>query len=212
MLRKRRRHAAAARRAAPVTRGGLFAALLVLIAAPAAADTVTFSVAAGALGLQTGAFARGKEPDEIVRLSLPGALYDPPLPVQPVAGPRATPEAALAADYAANLAGDANAIVAGFAPQDRDDIRALVEDPDMLARNTATSRDLERMAITGQVLLGDHALLLISHWYDGVPWPAVYAFVETPEGYLRANALSNDPAFDVVFTALRGGEVTAGGQ
>ena len=68
------------------------------------------------------------------------------------------------------------------------------------------------MAITGQVMLGDHTLLLISHWYDGVPWPTVYAFVATPEGYLRTNALSDDLAFDVVFSALRGGEVTAGGQ
>ena len=192
-------------------RGGLLAALLVVVAAPAAADTVTFCVAAGALGPQTGSFAQDKEPDETARLTLPGVLYDPPLPVQALAGPGATPEAALAADYAANLAGDANAIVAGFAPEDRDDIRALVEDPDMLARNTAMSRDLERMAITGQVMLGEHTLLLISHWYDGVPWPAVYSFVETPEGYLRTNALSDDPAFDVVFTALRNGEVTAAG-
>ena len=191
---------------------GLFVALLVIVAAPAAADTVTFSVTAGALGLQTGSFARDKAPDEIVRLSLPGTLYDPPRLVQPIAGSRATLEAALAADYAANLAGDANAIVAGFAPQDRDDIRALVEDPDMLAQNTATSLDLERMAITGQVMLGEHTLLLISHWYDGVPWPALYTFVETPEGYLRTNALSNDPAFDVVFTALRNGEVRAAEQ
>ena len=88
-------------------------------------------------------------------------------------------------------------------------LRALVDDPDMLAQNTATSADLERMIMTGLVMLGEHTLVLVSQWYDGVPWRVVYTFVQTPQGYLRTNARSDDPAFDVVFTALRDGEVTA---
>ena len=58
----------------------------------------------------------------------------------------------------------------------------------------------------GQATYKNYVLLFIAEGNPDNP-PQVLALIKTPEGFRRSNALSNDDTFDIVWSALRLGEV-----
>ena len=191
-------------------------ALIFLIAVPevlSAPDApITFSVKKSKLAMSaSNPLAAGKGPDEVIGVTLPGVLYDPPLAIGPAARDaieRARIEGALASDHGANLAADLDWMASGFVAKERTELRAFFEgNPSRMARNQAAVKSIKRFLLEGVVRHGDYRLALIIRERAGSMLRLVYTFVSKPEGWLRTNALSAEPVFDVVFSAAIGGTV-----
>ncbi len=191
-------------------------ALLCLIVGPevsAQPETpITFSVKKANLAMSaSNPLAAGKGPDEVIGVTLQGVLYDPPLAIGPAAKgamDRTSIEDALAADHGANLAADLDWMASGFVAGERAGLRAFFEgNPNRMARNQAAGKSIERFLLEGVVRHGDYRLALVIRERVGRVSRLVYTFVSKPEGWLRTNALSAEPVFDVVFSAAIGGTV-----
>ncbi len=191
-------------------------ALLCLIAGPevsAQPETpITFSVKKSKLWMSaSNPLGAGKGPDEVISVTLPGVLYDPPLTIGSAAKEaiaRARIEDALAADHGANLAGDVDWMASGFVAEERAELRAFFEGkPSLMARNQAATKGIERFLLEGVVRHGKYRLALTIQERAGRVSRLVYTFVSKPEGWLRTNALSAEPVFDIVFSAAIGGTV-----
>ncbi len=168
-----------------------------------------FRVQIGDRGMKTDAISKDKTLTDYSQVTLPGALIKPPLKLAPVAKQNAkfdTPTAAAAADFSAEKSDDADWIVSMFAPGDRADVRSMLADQNMRARNRGIFVHKDARYVRGQANYKNYVLLFI---VDGNldNSPNVLAFVKTPDGFRRTNALSADDTFDIVWSALRLGEV-----
>ena len=191
-------------------------ALTVAIAVPAFAQPggggrLLFRVQIQNRGLQTDALEKGKTLTDYSEVTLPGALVNPPTKLAPVAKADAksdTPVALAAADFSAEKSDDADWIVSMFAPGDRADVKSMLADKNMRTRNRGIFAHKAARYLHGHADYKQYVLVFIS---DGKPDnpPQVLAMVKTPDGYRRTNALSNDDTFDIVWAALRLGEVKA---
>lgn len=72
-----------------------------------------------------------------------------------------TPESTYMGVYSANRMGDPAWIVAGFAPDEGDEVSAMVYDEAMLARNTALAQSIVNETILGREEYNDHAILRV---------------------------------------------------
>ncbi len=196
-------------------------ALPLLMAVPevsAAPDApITFSVKKSNLAMSaSNPLAAGKGPDEVIGVTLQGVLYDPPLAIGPAARDaieRARIEGALASDHGANLAADVDWMASGFVAKERTELRAFFAgNPVRMARNQAAVKRIERLLLEAVVRHGKYRLALVIQERAGRVSRLVYTFVSKPEGWLRTNALSAEPVFDVVFSAAIGGTVGRGGK
>lgn len=172
---------------------------------------ILFRVQVAKRALQSEALGEGKTPAGFSQIILPGRLYAPPIRLDPVARGAAkwdTPAAAAADDFSAQKADDADWIVENFAADDRAEVRTFLNDRDMRARNRALFQTAEARYVSGEVRYKDYVLLFVR---DGSPQslPKVLTLEQTSAGYRRTNALSRDDTFDIVWSALRNGEVRA---
>jgi hypothetical protein len=168
-----------------------------------------FRVQIGDRGMKTDAISKDKTLTDYSEVTLPGTLIKPPLKLATVAKANAkfdTPNAAAAADFSAEKSDDAAWIVAMFAPVDRADVKAMLADQAMRARNRGIFAHKDARYVRGQASYKNYVLLFI---VDGNldNSPNVLVFVKTPDGFRRTNALSADDTFDIVWSALRLGEV-----
>jgi hypothetical protein len=168
-----------------------------------------FHVQIGDRGMKTDAISKGKTLSDYSEVTLPGKLNKPPLKLAPVAKANAkfdTPVNAAAADFSAEKSDDPDWIVAMFAPGDRADVKSMLADKAMRARNRGIFAHKDARYVRGQANYKNYVLLFI---VDGNldNAPNVLAFVKTPDGFRRTNALSADETFDIVWSALRLGEV-----
>ena len=173
---------------------------------------ITFSVKKSKLLMSaSNPLAAGKGPDEVISVTLQGVLYDPPLTIGPAAKEaieRARIEGALASDHGANLAADVDWMASGFVAGERAELRAFfASNPSLMARNQAAAKTIERLLLEAVVRHGGYRLALVIQERAGGAYRRVYTFVSSPEGWLRTNALSAEPVFDVVFSAAIGGTV-----
>ncbi len=191
-------------------------ALPFLIAVPEATAApdgpITFSVRKSNLAMSaSNPLAAGKGPDEVIGVTLQGVLYDPPLTIGPAARDaieRARIEGALASDHGANLAADLDWMASGFVAEERTELRAFfASNPTLMARNQAAAKTIERLLLEAVARHGGYRLALVIQERAGRVSRRVYTFVSSPEGWLRTNALSAEPVFDVVFSAAIGGTV-----
>ena len=178
---------------------------------------ITFSVQKSKLAMSaSNPLAAGKGPDAVISVTLPGVLYDPPLSIGPAAKEaieRRRIEGALASDRGANLAGDVDWMASGFVAGERAELRAFFAgNPSRMARNQAAAKGIERFLLEGVARHGKYRLALTIEERAGRVSRLVYTFVSSPEGWLRTNALSAEPVFDVVFSAALGGTVAGGGK
>jgi len=168
-----------------------------------------FRVQIGDRGMKTDAISKGKTLSDYSEVTLPGALIKPPLKLPPVAKANAkfdTPVNAAAADFSAEKSDDADWIVSMFAPADRAGVKSMLADRAMRERNRGIFAHKDARYVSGQANYKNYVLLFI---VDGNldNAPNVLAFVKTPDGFRRTNALSADDTFDIVWSALRLGEV-----
>ncbi len=168
-----------------------------------------FRVQIGDRGMKTDAISKDKSLTDYSEVTLPGTLIKPPLKLAPVAKANAkfdTPTAAAAADFSAEKSDDADWIVSMFAPADRADVKSMLADRAMRARNRGIFAHKDARYVRGQANYKKYVLLFI---VDGNldNSPNVLAFVKIPDGFRRTNALSADDTFDIVWSALRLGEV-----
>jgi len=168
-----------------------------------------FRVQIGDRGMKTDAISKDKTLTDYSQITLPGALIKPPLKLAPVAKSNAkldTPVNAAAADFSAEKSDDADWIVSMFAPGDRADVKAMLADRSMRERNRGIFAHKDARYVRGQATYKNYVLLFI---VDGNldNSPNVLAFVKTADGFRRTNALSADDTFDIVWSALRLGEV-----
>ncbi len=99
-------------------------------------------------------------------------------------------------------------MVSGFVAKERTELRAFfASNPSLMARNQAAAKGIERFLLEGVARHGGYRLALIIQERAGRAYRRVYTFVSKPEGWLRTNALSAEPVFDVVFSATIGGTV-----
>jgi len=167
-----------------------------------------FRVQIGDRGIKTD-IEKGKTLSDYSEVTLPGVLIKPPLKLAPVAQQNAkfdTPVNAAAADFSAEKSDDADWIVSMFAPVDRADIKSMLADQAMRTRNRGIFAHKDARYVRGQASYKNYVLLFI---VDGNLDNAanVLAFIKTPDGFRRTNALSADATFDIVWSALRLGEV-----
>ena len=168
-----------------------------------------FRVQIGDRGMKTDAISKGKTLTDYSEVTLPGSLIKPPLKLAPVAKANAkfdTPVNAAAADFSAEKSDDADWIVSMFAPGDRAGVKSMLADRAMRERNRGIFAHKDARYVRGQANYKNYVLLFI---VDGTldNAPNVLAFVKTPDGFRRTNALSADDTFDIVWSALRLGEV-----
>jgi hypothetical protein len=168
-----------------------------------------FRVQIGDRGMKTDAISKGKTLTDYSEVTLPGSLIKPPLKLAPVAKANAkfdTPVNAAAADFSAEKSDDADWIVSMFVPADRAAIKSMLADRAMRERNRGIFAHKDARYVRGQANYKNYVLLFI---VDGNLDNAanVLAFVKTPDGFRRTNALSADDTFDIVWSALRLGEV-----
>jgi len=192
----------------------IFVALVSAITVDAFAQTsgggkLLFRVQIGDRGMKTDAISKGKTLTDYSEVTLPGSLIKPPLKLAPVAKANAkfdTPVNAAAADFTAEKSDDADWIVSMFAPGDRANVKSMLADRAMRERNRGIFAHKDARYVRGQANYKNYVLLFI---VDGNLDNAanVLAFVKTPDGFRRTNALSADDTFDIVWSALRLGEV-----
>lgn len=168
-----------------------------------------FRVQIGDRGMKTDAISKDKTLTDYSEITLPGALIKPPMKLAPVAKANAkfdTPVNAAAADFSAEKSDDADWIVSMFAPADRADAKSMLADQAMRERNRGIFAHKDARYVRGQANYKNYVLLFI---VDGNldNSPNVLTFVKTPDGFRRTNALSADDTFDIVWSALRLGEV-----
>jgi hypothetical protein len=168
-----------------------------------------FRVQIGDRGMKTDAISKGKTLTDYSEVTLPGALMKPPLKLAPVAKQNAkfdTPVNAAASDFSAEKSDDADWIVSMFAAADRAGVKSTLADRAMRERNRGIFAHKDARYVRGQATYKNYVLLFI---VDGNldNAPNVLAFVKTPDGFRRTNALSADDTFDIVWSALRLGEV-----
>ncbi len=175
------------------------------------ANRLSFQVKVADLRKRENLLAKGKRPDDLINITLPGKLLSPPAPVQPVERSQAdwsTPERAAASIVSASTAGDVSWIVENFVPGERDRVGRQFSNPEVVKRTQAYYRGLGKVVITGQTdVHGVTLVFLLGQDADGDATLVAAPVTKTPSGWRQTGALANDDTYDVVWTALHTGDV-----
>ena len=135
-----------------------------------------------------------------------GQHYDPPLEVKPIASrdqwDRSTPEKSFFGISAANRKGDRDWILAGFVPDEREEMGRLVHG-EMLKKNTEEYNKVEHEYILDRLEFGPYRILLIKMVdKDGSVFAKRTVFKKTEEGWLQTNSLRADPVVSGVILVM----------
>lgn len=173
------------------------------------AETVVFRAPASTLP-NTAEVVKGKAPDEIVEITLPGRVYTPPLKLKPVAtrseANRNTPEQASASDFSAFRAADSGWLKENFTAEDFPSIKRLVEDPRMIRQNQRIFMGHGTKEVVATCMYRDHALVFVQ--YDGAKAGGLLeVYVKIGGAWKRTNALSKDPTVSSLLPVFRTGSV-----
>lgn len=141
----------------------------------------------------------GSSAGPAVAITYEAAVYDPAEAIATTGNPvwnTRTPEAAFEGVFLANKQSDTNLIVRGFAPAERERIAAMVAQPEMLSKNTASYARIAAVWLLQKTFYGDYIILTTAQADSrGNQWPASYAFKRTNEGWLLTNELASDPVY-----------------
>ncbi len=153
---------------------------------------------------------KGKPPEEIVEIILPGRVYEPPIKVAPVKTRREanwkTPEQASASDFAAFRAADPEWLRENFVEEDYPQIKRMVEDPNMRKLNQRTYAGYGEKTIIARGLYKEFALVFAQ--YDRVAERGVVeVYQKAKGGWKRTYALAQDETVALAQIMFRQGEV-----
>lgn len=171
---------------------------------------LVFRAAAADLWIQPNRWSKGKKPADMIEVVLAGELYEPPLKIGVVerskAG-RSTPEKAAESNFSALKANDDEWILENFVPEEQAQVKEFLDDPDARRRSAALLERQQNELLFGRCTFQDHILLMIGVNQDRRA-SLVATYKKTARGWKRTNALANDETFDVLFAAVRAGQVT----
>ncbi len=174
-------------------------------------DRLAFQVKVSDLRRPANALAKGKGPDDLVEVTLPGQLRRPPVPLPLVSRRDAdwsTPERAAASVVSASLAGDVSWIAENFVRAEREKIRERLSDPAIASQTFAFFRNMGKVEMTGWAEVQVYRVIfLIGQDEDGDATVATVTLSKTDAGWRQTNALAEDDTFEVVWTALHTGGV-----
>jgi hypothetical protein len=169
-------------------------------------DRLTFRAKVSDLRRQSNSLIHNKRPDDTIEITLPGKLFNPAAPVNLISRAQAdlsTTEGAAASIVSANTAGDIPWIIENYIPSDRPAIVKQFSDPASAQRNTNYYRNLGKTSITGWTEIGHYTVLFMQGLEeDGDATLIAIVLSKTPSGWKQTNALQNDDAFELVWTAL----------
>lgn len=171
-------------------------------------DRVSFETKVSNLR-QTNSLIKGKGPDDVVEVVLPGRLYTPPVAPKHVQRSEAdwsTLENAMASIMSANMAGDVSWIVENFVPAEHEQAGKQFLDPKAAGRISVYYRGIGMIEMTGQAeVRGYIVVFLRAVDEDGDPNFLTVTLAKTPSGWRQTDALAKDDTFEVIATAVRTG-------
>ncbi|MFZ5877715.1 MAG: hypothetical protein ACOYXU_15120 [Nitrospirota bacterium] len=173
------------------------------------AGSIVFRAPASTLP-NTAEVVKGKAPDEVVEIVLPGRLYTPPLKLEPVAtrseANRSTPEQASASDFSAFRAADGEWLKENFSTADYPSIKRLVEDRNIRKQNQSIFMRHGSKAVVATSMYRDHALVFVQ--YDGAKAGGlIEVYTKVGDAWKRTNELAKDPTVAVLLPMFRNGSV-----
>ena len=163
---------------------------------------VVFQTKVSKLGMGNMDYGKGKSPDEIVEVVLPGQLYNPSKKISVnklVAGKRNTLEEAFEADIAAMKSDDIEQILASWHPSERQELKRFLLDVNIRKGNNLWISKHPLLEIQGLVEYKGMRLLLVKNDH------LVFTFKQHGNKWFRTNALSGDDGFDLIFSAWKDG-------
>lgn len=171
---------------------------------------LSFRVNVSGLFLQSSnTLIKDKNQDDIIEILLPGKLYDPNIEITLVSKDAidlSTPETAEKSFYSSNRNGDPEWIIENWVEEDQNSIQNSIKE--FLPQNTALFQSIEQSYITGRAKYNDYIMLFIKNTYsDAKESHIIHTYKKTAEGWKATNALSADETYDVVFAALRSGQI-----
>lgn len=135
------------------------------------------------------------------------ATYDSPIELAPIeqnAWNRSTPESSYRGLWTAYKQGNAEWILRGMTPEERERKRDLVNNRETLAKNTAVYGSIDRQFILQKIFYGDYVILRIASKSrsDRGTFDQDIVYKQTTEGWLFTNELAEDPFVAYVLAAL----------
>ena len=172
------------------------------------------SVFIGVLILATPCFANFKQ--EIVdgkrvvkfstnHLELPGEIYNQPIELKLITKDAvnfSSPVDTLESMYSSNKIGDAQWIMKGFTEEDKEGMKNLVSDPQILKKNTDFFALMKQANILGVVEYGQYKIYLIEQVFDRGSYMVPVALINVSGQWLRTNVLKADKTFDAIFMSI----------
>lgn len=153
-----------------------------------------------------------EKPTEFAEVSLPGKLYDPPKKIPTIERKnvnRNTVENTIASVFSANKSGNLDWIVDNFVKKDKEKIRELFKNKQLLKDSQADTQKIILVYLLGQVDYKDSVFVLVEQKYiTGGRVKESLALKKTENGWMVTNEFSGDEAFDIVFAAVSLGEVS----
>ena len=182
------------------------AAGILLLLAGCSVDKLTFEARVADLRKPGNHFLVGKEPEDSVRVTIPGKMLDAAVAVEKVRRPQAdwsTPEHAVASVISANTSGDLPWIVQNYVPAERPEAGKQLTDPVAAARTRAFYLNLGSVKLTGWADIdGKRIMFLRGDEGDGDSSIATVVLAKTGEGWRQTIELNRDDRYDVVIAAL----------
>jgi hypothetical protein len=162
-----------------------------------------------AASLPPGTLTAGKGPDDLVELTCPGRVYDPPRKIEHVTrsqAERSTPEKASASDFSAFRADDPEWIRENYATEDHPQIQRMVEDRMIRKLNQQTFRNYRSKTVAARCSYREYALVFI-RYDDAVDRGTIEIYKKVKTSWKRTNALAEDETLAAFQSAFRSGEV-----
>jgi hypothetical protein len=158
---------------------------------------------------------KGKGPNDLVEIVLPGRVYTPPLKLEPVAtrsqADRRTPEQASASDFSAFRAGDPEWLKENFTSEDYPSIRRLIEEPGIRKQNQGLFMRYAAKAVVATGTYKEYVLVFVQ--YDGAKAGGIVeAYRKVGAAWQRTNAISKDQTLTVLLQMFRNGDIEQVGR
>ncbi len=160
--------------------------------------SVTFSVKSSETYLQV----NRSSGQDILKVSLPGQLFEPPVAVQKISRDQAswkTPVEAFKSDWSAQLAEELEWMLINFASSDQAEMGQLMGDANVRRKNREALQGFGQPQILGWAAQ-DQFVVLIVEYANGTR--IAFTFVREQGHWKRTNALADDQTFDIVFAAI----------
>lgn len=190
----------------------LFLLISFLLSGCAFDKNVTCKVKASSLNIANSSLSKGKRSYDIVEKSYEGMIYKTPIKVQFLTKENAkndTPINALFATLSANKACDIDWIISTFPENERELIKSLTLNKEMMKRYKEYQDLITEATVYGEIHYKDHVIFLLEFTHSKGPTRKVLpVYVKTENGWKQTNSLVENEDYDLIFTSYILGTIT----